>query len=133
MIDKTHHIRIYSPGTLFPNTDTYPVSSWGLQEAVDIVLTTTAFKFVFYTTQAGVLIKESNGYFINGVVESAEEVLTRTNENERILRSNVLNNEMKAIITTKTSYKNTTEFTELDTNLIIFNGKIIKEEKLYIK
>ncbi|MBQ3022110.1 MAG: hypothetical protein IJD91_02120, partial [Clostridia bacterium] len=67
------------------------------------------------------VVAESGTYFINGVVETLEEIKAKGDPNNRILISNMECNGWDKVVTTHNPYKWTQPFTENDAVVTVEN------------
>lgn len=137
-------VTFYSPGTFFSETTEKDIKLWDVVKALELAKDVEerysakpyGFSFTTYETygpivEDGVEFKadqkklESSGiYYITGKVESAKEILSRTDSDERILRSNIECNNIKAIVTNTNSWKFTGEFRKGDF-VVDWDGNIL--------
>ena len=135
-----------SPGTLFAESTSLPIDSRDValatQKAQDITERHNArpYGFRFETRvvadpvpdgEGGTLYVEpktvdtSGMYFLNGRLETVDEVEARNDPKERILRANMQGNDMWIVCITTNGYKSTQPFTEKDF-LVNASGVIVK-------
>lgn len=154
---KKHTVTFYSPGTLFSESSTKDIDSWDTKKAVEMAdsiierYNAKPYAFVFRTLkthdpvsdgEGGFLKveakkeKESGYYFLGGKLETYDEVLARNEDstNDRILLSNMRNNEYWIICTNTNSFKSTMPFGE-DDKIVDASGVVIKSgnDPKYVK
>jgi hypothetical protein len=102
---QAHFVTFFSPGTFVAETTTKPIPSWDVDLAVamsaDIQERHAArpygFRFITRAREDNELdskqVASSPMYYIGGKVETLAEIEGRNDPNERILRSNMQNND----------------------------------------
>ncbi len=133
---EKHYVTFVSPGTLFAESSTKPIDSWDTRKAVELATTVTerygakprSFYFSTYLEvdhdvrdSSGRKFKvepqktaESGQYYIQGRIETYDEVFDRNDKTEDILRSNIRCNRMPVLVVTTNSYRSVNEFEEKD-------------------
>jgi hypothetical protein len=123
---EKHFVQFLSPGTLVSEETTLPVDAWDTEAAVTMAGDicerhgSRPYGFRFLTRARGVedldskVVKRSGIYYLGGTVETAEEILARSDPKEEILRSNVRINGYKRIITNDNSWRFTTALDDDD-------------------
>lgn len=132
---RKHYVQFFSPGTFVAETTTREIDSWDVQIAVDmsgvIIERYSAkpygFKFLTMLTsdpiddgEGGLLevepkkVEESGMYHLGGKLETLEEVETRDDPKERILRANMRGNGYDKIVINTNSWKSMHPFREGD-------------------
>ena len=135
MTREQHYVTFYSPGTFFAETSTLPIEGWdtkvavGLAETVRERYNARPYGFRFETRivadpvpdgRGGTLavqprtIKTSGMYHLGGTLLTLREVEARDREDERVLRSNMRNNDSPIVVVNKNSWRSTTPFNEGD-------------------
>ncbi len=111
---RKHQVTFYSPGTFVSESSTLNIDSWDTVKAVEMSEKITArynarpYGFVFSTLivaddipdgEGGTLkvepkeVERSGIHFLGGRLETYSDVVTRNDDKESILRSNMRNNE----------------------------------------
>lgn len=123
---ERHFVEFMSPGTFFPEVTSKPIDAWDVDAAVvmaaEIVERYGArpFGFRFITrsrTDADLDSKQtacSAIYYLGGTIHSAEEVLSRDDPKEAVLRTNIRSNGIKRIIVNDNSWRFTAELNDDD-------------------
>lgn len=145
-VASKHYVTYYSPGTFFSESNTKPIGSWDLKEAVtlaeDIMQRHGAKPYGFrFSTQleAGEIedgrggflkvepktIETSGLYMLGGVLETIDEVYARNKENESIIRSNMRYNDSFIVCVNNNSYKSMIPFNE-DCAIVDVQGNIVE-------
>lgn len=127
---KKHYVVFLSPGTFVSETSQVEVSSWNVNEAMELAHGiqerhgATPYGFYFITRSRedsdldSKVTETSKGiYYLGGVISSRQEVVARNLPNEDILRFNMEVNGVDNIIENNNSWKFTTHFKEADTIL----------------
>jgi len=131
-----HFVTFYSPGTFVSETDTKPVDSWDVQQAIEMAKSVhqrygaTPYGFSFSTRHRGPddldskEVARSNFYWLGGKIETLEETKARNDPNDRILISNMeINGWDKCVVNT-----NSWKFTRyLDPTDVILDVDMRKE------
>lgn len=116
---QKHFVTFLSPGTFVPERTSREVEWWDVSAAVAMARGIVErhgarpYGFFFTTRERGPNdfdsreVKESPTYYLGGTVETLEQVETRNDPSEQILRSNMRNNDIKRIITNRNSWKAT--------------------------
>lgn len=124
---EKHFVKFYSAGTFFAEDTVKEVDSWDVDKAIKMSKDITErygakpYGFRFFTkarTEANLdskIVAQSGTYFINGVVETLEEIKAKGDPNNRILISNMEGNGWNKAVTTYNPYKWTQPFGENDT------------------
>lgn len=114
---KQHFVTFLSPGTLFAESTVKPIDSWDVDTAVKMAKDVTerygakpyAFRF---STRArsdkdldSKVIQTSPTYYLNGTVETLEDIERRNDPKESILLSNMRSNGWNRVVTTQTPYR----------------------------
>lgn len=114
---QKHYVTFYSPGSFLPEETSEEIDSWDVDTAVkmagEIVERYSARPYAFRFTTRGrrddefepKIIDKSGIYYLGGTVRTAEEVLSGTDPDEEILRTNVKINGYKRIITNTNSWR----------------------------
>lgn|ERR1700680_3989765 len=119
MTMQRHFVTFLSPGTFVSEASELPIpiDSWNIDVAVkmagDICERHGARPYGFRFTTRGRKddqldseeIDRSGIYYLGGKVETAEEILARSDPKEEILRSNIRCNNYKRIITNTNSWR----------------------------
>lgn len=132
---RKEFVTFYSPGTLFAESTSLPIESRDValatQKSQDITERYNAkpYGFRFETRivadpvsdgEGGTLhvepktVDTSGMYFLNGRLETVDEVEARNDPKEHILLSNMQGNGMWVVCITTNGYKSTQPFTEKD-------------------
>lgn len=128
---QKHFVHFFSPGSFFVEESVRPIASWSVEEACSMAASikerygATPHSFQFSTFQFSTRSRAPNEldskesarsptYWLGGTVRTAAEVLSGTDPDERILRSNVECNGYNAVIVNTNSYRFTSEFREGD-------------------
>ncbi len=121
-----HFVTFYSPGTFVPETTRLPIERWDTDTAVKMAgdicerYDARPYGFRFSTQSRGPDDLDSKEtacgpiYYLGGRVETAEEVLARTDPKEKILRSNIRSNGIKRLIVNDNSWRFTGELHDDD-------------------
>lgn len=125
MSKRIHRVTFFSPGTIVAESTTKDIGEWNPVEAVKMAASVEErhgaipYGFHFETLltadpvddgEGGKLeiqpkvVETSGMYYINGKVESLEEVEARNSPDERILRSNMRCNDYTHIVKTTNGY-----------------------------
>ena len=119
-------VRFYSPGTLFSETREIEVAAWDTAKAIELSKDITErhgakpYGFSFYTKVRGDndfdshTESESGMYYINGVIETLEDVIARNDPGDEILISNMKGNGWGRVVTTSNGYRATHPFRDVD-------------------
>lgn len=119
---ERHFVRFLSPGSFFAEETVKPIDSWDVDKAIGLSKEirerygATPYGFQFLTKARGEedidskVVKSSGVYYINGVVETLEEIKARHDPNNRILVSNMECNGWDKVVTTFSPYRWTQPF-----------------------
>lgn len=130
---KKHFVTFLSPGTFMAEETTKPISSWDVDEAIEMAKAiierygSKPYGFYFLTRERNddeldSHIAETSGmYYINGVVETLEELKAKNDTNNRILISNMECNGWKRVVTTYSPWKWTQPFKD-DDHIVSMKG-----------
>ena len=130
---EKHFVKFFSAGTFGAEQPVKEIDSWDVDKAIEMSKEITErygakpYGFRFFTkgrTEADLdskVVAESGTYFINGVVETLEEIKAKGDPNNRILISNMECNGWNKVVTTYNPYKWTQPFTENDTVVTVEN------------
>lgn len=124
MVEK-HFVTFVSPGTFVPETSTKEIESWDVEKATDmareVIERYNAKPYSFYFTTRrndGDLdskqVARSRNYFLGGTVFTREEIEARNDPSEKILRSNLKNNNIERVVVNTNSWKATLPLEEDD-------------------
>lgn len=128
---QKHFVKFLSAGTFVAEETTKEIDSWDIEKAKqmskEIVERYGArpYGFCFITKGRSdtdldsKVIDQSGVYYINGVVETLEELKAKNDPNNRILISNMEGNGWDKVVTTCNPYRWTQPFTENDTVITI--------------
>lgn len=128
---QKHFVKFLSAGTFVAEETTKEIDSWDIEKAKqmskEIVERYGArpYGFCFITKGRSntdldsKVIDQSGVYYINGVVETLEELKAKNDPNNRILISNMEGNGWDKVVTTYNPYRWTQPFTENDTVITI--------------
>lgn len=140
---KHHYVTFYSPGTLFAETSTKPISEWSPKLALEMSrgvkerYNAVPFAFEFSTRlerepvdgfeTVPKEIARSHRYYINGTVETLADVEARSKVEDGLamLISNMRCNKWDKIITTRNGYSNTQPFENGAVNLDL-HGNVLE-------
>lgn len=134
---KAHFVEFVSPGTFFHETTVEPIDCWDVTLAVkmagEIVERHAArpFAFRFLTRERGVddldskVVTTSHRYFLGGRVMTLADV-ERETPNERILISNMRNNDIKRVVVNTNSWLSTTQMSDDDVVLDVTLPEVVK-------
>jgi hypothetical protein len=116
MIQK-HFVTFMSAGTFCAEDTTKPIDSWDIDKAVqmskDVVERHNSKPYGFYFTTRGrtddeldsKIVATSCMYYINGIIETLEELKAKNDPNDRILISNMQSNRWDRVVTTYNPWK----------------------------
>lgn len=119
---EKHFVKFFSSGTFVAEQTVKEIDSWDVDKAIEMSKEITErygakpYGFRFFTkgrTEADLdskVIAKSGIYFINGVVETLEEIKAKGDPNNRILISNMECNGWDKVVTTHNPYKWTQPF-----------------------
>jgi hypothetical protein len=131
MTQVKHYVVFYSPGTFVDETSRRPIESWNTAAALGLYGSIEerhgakpyAFEFETRIESADVpdgfggslkvqpkTVKTSCRYFINGRVETIDQVNARNDPKESILRDNMRWNKYAAIVVTQNSWRHHAAF-----------------------
>jgi hypothetical protein len=108
-----------SPGTFFNEETSKPINGWDVDLAMEMAKSVTErynatpYGFYFYTKGRGdddldsKILNTSPTYFLGGKIETLEEIKARNDPNDRILISNMENNDYDRVIVNTNSWKTT--------------------------
>lgn len=144
---KQHFVTFLSPGTFYDETTKKPIGEWNTATAArmarDVLERYNAKPFGFQFSTAivaepipdgdgGMLqvqpkeIARSGKYFLGGEIQSYDDVVSRKDETNSILISNMRGNGFWFVITNTNSWKSTTPFDEKDVVVNPDNGEIME-------
>jgi hypothetical protein len=115
-----------SAGTFFDEESTIEIDTWNINKAIEMSRSVkerygaTPFGFYFYTRARedneldSKVINKSNMYYLGGKIETLEDVKSRNDPDDRILISNMQNNNISRIIINSNSWKVTKPLEETD-------------------
>mgnify|MGYP000844985273 CR=1 FL=1 len=124
MIKK--YVVFLSPGTFVAEKTTLEVKSWNIEEAKEKAKTikerynATPYGFYFINKKQDKpfgkikVIKQSNMYYLGGIIKTLEEIKKENNPKNNILISNMENNKFDRIIINNNSWEWTQPFNEGD-------------------
>ena len=135
VINEFVRVTFYSPGTMFPEETTRDIESEDPLEAVCMASTIVerhnavphSFRFTVWEKPEPIedrefeakKLRSSGMYFIDGKVETLEEVEARHDPSEKILLSNMRNNDFSKIVVCCDHWKSTYPFRPEDGDQII--------------
>ena len=114
---RAHFVTFYSPGTFTAESTTKPIESWDVETACEMArqieerYTSTPYAFQFSTRERSEteldsrVIETSPMYFLGGIVETLDQVKSRTTGKDSILIGNMESNGWHRIITNSNSWK----------------------------
>lgn len=114
---KKHFVTFFSPGTFMAETTEKPITSWNVEEAVEMArgikerYGAVPYAFQFQTRGRTAkdldsrVLKTSGYYFLGGEVFTVADIEKRNDPNEKILLSNMINNHYKKIVVNTNSWK----------------------------
>lgn len=123
---EKHFVTFYSPGTFVPECTTRPIDKWDpllaleMSRAIKERYDARPYAFQFSTRARGPDDLDSHEtnrsprYFINGKIETREEVEARNDPREEILRDNLRINGIARVVVTCSPWKNTAELLDGD-------------------
>lgn len=123
---KKHFVKFMSPGTFVAEETVKEIDSWDVAKAIDMAkeiierYNSKPYGFKFFTRERNddeldsKITQCSGTYYINGVVETLEEIKAKCDPNNRILISNMENNRWNSVVTTYSPWKWTQPFGEND-------------------
>lgn len=123
---EKHFVKFLSPGTFCAEETVKEISSWDVDAAIEMMKQITErygskpYGFYFLTRARAddeldsKVVKTSGMYYINGVVETLEEIKAKNNPDDRILISNMESNGWKSVVTTYSPYEWTQPFNDDD-------------------
>lgn len=121
-----HFVTFYSPGILFAESTSKPIESWDVGEAIIMAESVLerhgakpyGFRFETHSREDEDLDShisdKSCMYYLGGIIETIEDIQKRNDPEERILLSNMRNNNWNKIIVNNNSWKYTGVFNEGD-------------------
>lgn len=127
---EKHFVTFLSPGTFVAEDTTISIDSWDVDKAIELSKKVVErygakpYAFYFSTKSRGEndldskVTAESGCYFINGVIETLEQVETRNDPNDRILISNMRSNGWDKIVVTNNSYRWVQPFNEKEDHIV---------------
>lgn len=130
---QKHFVKFLSAGTFVAEETTKEIDSWDIEKAKQMSKEITErygarpYGFCFITKGRSdtdldsKVIDQSGVYYINGVVETLEELKAKNDPNNRILISNMESNGWDKVVTTCNPYKWTQPFTENDAVVTVEN------------
>lgn len=116
---EKHFVTFYMPGTFVAERSTEPIDSWNVKLAAEMareltVLIPYAFQFTTRSREDDELDSRvsarSGTYYLGGVLLSLEQVKARNDEKDRILISNMENNDWGRVIQNDNSWRVTQQF-----------------------
>ena len=122
---QKHFVKFMSAGVFVAEMTTKKISSWDVAKAAQMskeiveAYGSRPCGFYFITVKDDKVIKKSGVYYINGTVETLEELKAKNDPNNRILISNMESNGWDKIVTTCNPYKWVRPFTKDDTVIAI--------------
>lgn len=146
MTRHEHFVTFFSPGTLFSEMSTKPIGEWDTRKAARMAQDVTErygakpYAFRFETRivsdpiddgEGGTLqvepktVKESGFYFINGKIETREEVEARNLPSEETLRFNMRCNDVPRVVTGCSPYRWTMPFRDGD-HIVDADGTVLQ-------
>ena len=123
---KKHFVKFMSPGSFLAEETVKEIDDWDVFKAIemakDIIERYHAkpYGFKFFTRERNddeldsKVTQQSGTYYINGVIETLEDIKAKGDPNNRILISNMENNGWNKVVTTHSPYKWTQPFGEND-------------------
>lgn len=127
---KQHYVIFLSPGTFFSESTSKEIDSWDINLAQEMArgikerYEATPFGFYFITRgrednelDAKEMDRSKGIYFLGGTIETLEQVKARNDPKDKILISNMENNNYDKVITNTNSYKHTMPFGKDDIRL----------------
>ncbi len=114
---QKHFMTFYSPGTFVAETTEKQIASWDVDAAVAMAraiierhgATPYGFRFSTWGRSADDLdseeIAKSPFYYLGGKVETIEEIVSRNDPKEEMLRSNMQINGISRVIVNDNSYR----------------------------
>lgn len=114
---EKHFVQFLSPGTFVSEETTLQIDTWNIELAVKMAggiferYNARPYGFRFLTRARGTydldskIVNRSGIYYLGGTIETAEEILARSDQKEETLRFNVLSNGYKRIVTNTNSWK----------------------------
>lgn len=121
-----HFVTFYSPGTMFPEVTEQSIDEWDVREAFHRARAVVErydsrpYAFQFSTRTRGPedldskVSARSSYYFINGKIETREEIMARNDPKEEILRTNMECNNFAAVWTSCTPWRHTASLADED-------------------
>lgn len=123
---EKHFVRFLSAGTFVAEETVMPIEKWDVDQAIEMAKGITErygakpYGFQFITRGRtdeeldSKVINRSGIYYINGTVETLNQVKAKGNPDDRILISNMESNGWDKIVTTYNPYKWVQPFNEED-------------------
>lgn len=143
--NKKYYVVFYSPGTLVAETSTREIDAWDIKKACQLAMTVeerhgaTPYGFHFeirvvandiddgfggkLKVQPSV-VEKSGMYYINGVIETLEQIKARRTKKEDVLISNMESNGWDRVVTVTNRYRWTQPFEKGD-HVVDSDGRII--------
>lgn len=132
---EKHFVIFCSPGTLFSETTEKPIDSWDIKKATKMADKITerygATPYGFYFTTRSrkddeldsKVVKRSGMYFLGGIKLSLRDVINREDPTDKILISNMKNNNIEYVIENCNSWKVTQPFDPKKDKLLDYTPK----------
>lgn len=123
---EKHFVRFLSAGTFVAEETVKAIDSWNVDRATEMAKEITErygakpYGFKFFTKGRkktdldSKIVAESGMYYINGIVETLEEIKAKNDPKNRILISNMECNGWNKVVTTRNPYVWTQPFNEND-------------------
>lgn len=113
---EKHFVEFFSPGTFVAENTVKEIESWDVDKAKEMAkniierYNSKPYSFRFITREKEKIIRKSGFYFINGKVETLEDVKAKNNRDDKILISNMENSSWNKIVTTFSPWRWTQPF-----------------------
>jgi hypothetical protein len=129
---KKNFVTFYSPGTFLSEQTTKEIDSWDIHTAVEMAkdikerydAVPYGFEFIEKSREENDLdshtSKTSNFYFLGGEIFTLEQIKEKNDPDDRILISNMENNNYKKVIVNTNSWKAVLPFKEDSIVLITY-------------
>lgn len=123
---EQHFVKFMSPGTFVAEETVKPIDSWDIAKATELAKEIIerygakpyGFRFITRSRADDELDSKvtqmSGTYFINGTVETIDDIKAKHDPNNRILISNMENNGWDRVVTTYSPYRWTQPFGKND-------------------